>query len=112
MKFILIILLILSKPAMASNDSLRADLSALLKQRNELFNAYSASLSRKSGFFGNQTKNDIRESQDKLKEIVEIDNRIMSTLNRTLDYRNFEKTNMTYDVSSYVTRIQNLATLN
>jgi hypothetical protein len=93
-------------------DSTRQELMELLKDRKELFDEYSSSIEKKSGFFGNKTKNDIRESQEKLVEIVNADNRIMNLLNRTIDYRNFEKQNMTYDVSSYTDRIKSLSVLN
>jgi hypothetical protein len=94
------------------SDSSRKELLILLKERQELFDEYTASLSKKSGIFGNKTKNDLRDSQEHLLEIVTADNKIMNLLNRSLDYRNFEKLNMTYDVSSYTDRINNLSTLN
>jgi hypothetical protein len=96
----------------STNDSLRNELSGLLKDRQKLFEEYTASLDRKSGIFGNKTKNDLRESQDKLHEIVTADNKIMSVLNRTVDFRNYEKVNLKYDASSYSQRIDNLTKLN
>jgi hypothetical protein len=96
----------------STNDSLRIELSELLKERQKLFDEYSASLERKSGIFGNKTKGDLRESQDKLHEIVAADNKIMSVLNRTVDFRNYEKVNLKYDASSYQQRIENLSSLN
>jgi hypothetical protein len=78
-------------------DSTRAELMNLLKDRAELFQTYSQSLQKHSGIFGGRTKNDMRFSQDQLHSIIEIDNKVMSSLNRALDYRNFEKLNYTYD---------------
>jgi hypothetical protein len=93
-------------------DSTRRNLLHLLKERDELFNTYSSSLDQKSGFFGNRTKNDMRESHERLREIVLTDNRIMDALNRALEYRNFEKLTMTYDVSAYEQRLKNISALN
>ncbi|HEV7736727.1 MAG TPA: hypothetical protein VGO47_05055, partial [Chlamydiales bacterium] len=88
------------------------ELVSLLKERKELADAYYTSLEKKSGIFGSRTKNDLRDSQEKLVEIVRADNKIMNTLNRTLDYRNFEKQNMSYTVNSSDDRIRNLSMLN
>ena len=113
MKFILTLLLLsVTLAAYSSNDSLRTELARLLTERKVLFDDYSATLSKKSGFFGNKTKNDLRDSQERLKEIVAADNKIIGVLNRTINYRNFEKVNMTYDVTSQVERIANLKRLN
>ena len=95
MKFILTLLLLsVTLAAYSSNDSLRTELARLLTERKVLFDDYSATLSKKSGFFGNKTKNDLRDSQERLKEIVAADNKIIGVLNRTINYRNFEKVNM------------------
>ena len=96
----------------ARPDSTRTELLLLLKERKELFDRYSASLVKKSGFFGNKTKNDLRESQEKLLSVVAIDNKIMNSLNRTLDFRNFEKLSMSYDVNAFEERLRNLSVLN
>jgi hypothetical protein len=112
MKLLIALLLCSSVICAATQDTLRAELADQLKKRKELFDAYSASIEKKSGIFGNKTKNDLRDSQDKLKEIVDADNKIMSVLYRTVDFRNYEKLNMTYDASSYTTRIANLTSLN
>ena len=93
-------------------DSTRTELLLLLKDRNELFNQYSLSLQKKSGIFGNRTKNDLKDSQEKLVAIIAADNKIMNSLNRTLDYKNFEKLNLSYDVNSFEDRIRNLSILN
>jgi len=79
----------------------------LLKERKELFEIYNESLNQKSGIFGNKTKNDLRTTQEKLLDVVAADNKIMNSLSRTLDFRDFEKTNMKYDFSSFEERIRN-----
>ncbi len=77
-----------------------------------MFESYSHSLKLKSGFFGNRTKNDLKESQSNLKEIVDLDNKIMNALYRTIDFRTFEKTSLTFDASEYQDRINNLVKMN
>ncbi|MBL0103121.1 MAG: hypothetical protein IPP51_04820 [Bacteroidetes bacterium] len=95
---LLYIFLLLSLTSGANKpDSTRAELMHLLKDRAELFQTYSQSLQKHSGIFGGRTKNDMRYSQDQLHSIIELDNKIMGSLNRALDYRNFEKLNYTYD---------------
>jgi len=106
------ILLLITQSIKAGNEKDRTELLQLLKQRKELFDKYNASLENKSGLFGNKTKNDLRDSQDKLMAVVAADNKIMNSLSRTLDYRNFEKQTMSYDVSNYEDRIRNISVLN
>ena len=104
--------LFMAKAVSASDpDTTRAELVTLLKERTILFEKYSQSLASKSGFFGNRTKNDLKESHEKLIEIVKADNKIMNAFNRALSYRNFEKMNMRFDVSGYEERIKNLTVL-
>ena len=93
-------------------DSTKAELMSLMKERKILADDYYTSLESKSGIFGNRTKNDLRDSQEKLVDIVRVDNKIMDALNRTLNFRNFEKTNMTYNANSFEDRLRNLSQLN
>ena len=90
----------------------RKELFGLLQERQKLFDNYSSTIKKKSGFFGNRTKNDMRESHATLQEIVAIDNKIMNSLERVIDTKNFEKTTMSFDVSSYQERINNLSKVN
>src|SRR4051812_42022945 len=80
----------------------RKELFDLLTQRETVFSQYNERMKKKSGIFGFRTKNDMRESHEKLSEIIEIDNKIINSLNRVIDYRNYEKSTMTYDVSDYL----------
>jgi hypothetical protein len=115
MKFyiILFIFIVTINSALAlSADTTRTELLLLLKQRSDLFNEYTKSLSQRSGLFGNRTKNDLRDSQQKLVEIVTADNKIMNTLKRSLEYRNFEKLNLTYDANTFEEKIRNLTSVN
>ena len=95
-----------------NNDSTKAELFSLMQERSILASDYYSSLEKKSGLFGGKTKNNLRDSQEKLVAIVKIDNKIMDALKRTIHFRNFEKASMTYDVTSFEERIRNLSILN
>lgn len=90
----------------------RKELYDLLENRQKLFDDYNQSLKKKSGFFGNRTKNDMRQSHATLQDIVEIDNHIMHSLERVIDRKNYEKTSMTFDASTYQDKINNLTNVN
>ncbi|MBK7849578.1 MAG: hypothetical protein IPJ66_00215 [Bacteroidetes bacterium] len=115
MRFFLLLLLLLSQNLSAQKLSplvtARTDLMNLLQERKVLFDSYSASLRERSGIFGQRTKSDLRESQARLQEIVDTDNRIISALNRMLDYKNFEKLNLTYSANTNEERLLNLQQL-
>ncbi len=86
----------------------RKDLHDLLETRRQKFDAYSGSLERKSGFFGNKTKKDVQKSNDVLTDILAIDNHIISLLNRVVDFRNYEKVNRNYDLYASREQLSNL----
>ncbi len=98
--------------ASALPDSTRKEMNDLMRTRAVLFKNYSNSLSKKSGFFGNKTKNDLRATHDLLKGIVEQDNKIMDALNRSMEFRTFEKVTMSFDVQEYTNRIKNISIIN
>lgn len=95
-----------------SKESARKELFQLLENRKEVFENYNTSLKKKSGFFGNRTKNDMRQSHSTLQDIIEMDNKIMNSLNRVIDTKNYEKTSMTFDAGSNQDRIANLTKVN
>ena len=70
----------------------------LLDKRKAQFEVYLVSLNKKSGLFGSRTKNDLRNSTRVIKEIVETDNHIIRILNRAIDFKLFEKSQMNYDI--------------
>ena len=74
----------------------RERIQQLLKERNERFDIYTKSLENKSGIFGGKTKKDLQQSQLILVEIVRLDNDMISVLNRQIDFKSFEKTEMNY----------------
>jgi hypothetical protein len=112
-KFLLIVFLFSLNLTKAENiDPEKAEFIELVKERGKIFDTYSASLEKKSGFFGNRTKNDIRESQDLLMEVVRQDNKIMNMLNRRLGFRNFEKKSMADDFVAMQQKLINLNVVN
>lgn len=90
----------------------RKELFELLENRQKLFDNYNSSLKKKSGIFGNRTKNDMRASHATLQDIVDIDNKIMNSLERVIDTKNYEKTALTFDQNSNQERINNLLKVN
>ena len=74
----------------------RMELQHLLAERAKNFSAYTSSIQKRSGIFGNKTKSDIQKSNEVLLAIVTLDNDIMDALNRALSYKTFEKTTDNY----------------
>jgi hypothetical protein len=74
----------------------RMNLQNLLAERAKNFSAYTSSIQKRSGIFGNKTKTDIQKSNEVLLAIVTLDNDIMDALNRALSYKTFEKTTDNY----------------
>jgi len=107
--FLLVCLFAFRPPASAQGSAAdRKDLHDLLEQRRNKFDAYSVSLAKRSGFFGNKTKKDMQHSNDVLLEIVETDNHIITALNRVIDFHTFEKTNRNYTFFQNDERVHNL----
>ena len=106
-KAIIFLLLFLRMSVSAQSREDRNELMKLVDQRQELFDSYASSLKKKSGFFGQKTKNDLRATHDRLKAIVEVDNKIMTRLRQLLDYTKFEKQTMSYDVNQYAEQLKN-----
>ena len=77
----------------------RMNLQNLLAERARNFSAYTNSIQKRSGIFGNKTKADILKSNEVLLDIVTLDNDIMDALNRALSYKTFEKTTDNYTKS-------------
>lgn len=83
-----------------STNADKQELYKLLQQRREKFDAYAASIEKHSGIFGNKTKKDMKQSNQVLTAIVQTDNQIISLLNRTVDFKNYEKINLNYDTQA------------
>lgn len=86
----------------------REELHKLLELRKKKFDAYSESLKKRSGFFGGKSKMDIQRSNEVLMDIIESDNKMISVLNRVVDFKTYEKVNMNYELLSCNERVGNL----
>lgn len=86
----------------------REELHKLLQERKKKFDSYSESLKKRSGIFGGKTKTDMQRSNNVLIDIIESDNKIISVLNRVVDFKTYEKVNMNYDLLSCNERVENL----
>lgn len=84
----------------------RAKINGLLAQRSAKFGAYDLSLKARTGIFGLQTKRDIKNSNEILRQIALTDNRIFKELKVLLDYRNIQmdeaKSTVDYNKTSIV----------
>jgi hypothetical protein len=65
----------------------RKKVNTLLNERSQRFGQYTASLEKRTGIFGLQTKKDIRHSNEILMQIVTTDNHIFKELKILFDYR-------------------------
>lgn len=85
----------------------RAKINALLAERSAKFGQYDQSLNTRTGIFGFQTKNDIKNSNEILRQIAITDNEIFTELKVLMDYKDLqvEQVKSTYTMSSE--RIQN-----
>jgi hypothetical protein len=68
----------------------RAKVNALLAQRSANFGQYDASLNERTGIFGFQTKRDIKNSNEILRQIALNDNDIFKELKILLDYKDLQ----------------------
>jgi len=88
----------------------RKELQELLNERKEKFDSFAVAAEKRSGFFGNKTKGDMKRSNEVLIEIVRTDNKIIRSLNRVVDFRNYEKVTMNYDLRDRNKVLDNLST--
>ena len=91
----LISLLLLNFQAFAKQDTSayqlqRAKINALLAERSAKFGQYDESLNARTGIFGFQTKRDIKNSNEILRQIALNDNEIFTQLKVLLDYKDVQ----------------------
>lgn len=68
----------------------RAKINALLAERSNKFGQYDESLNARTGIFGFQTKRDIKNSNEILRQIALNDNEIFRELKVLLDYKDIQ----------------------
>lgn len=84
----------------------RLRINALLAERSAKFGQYDESLNARTGFFGFQTKDDIRNSNEILRQIVLNDNNIFKELKTLMEYKDLEATAIKTNADQTSSRIQ------
>lgn len=105
-------LILLSFKAFSQQDTTsfelqRAKVNQLLAQRSAKFGQYEESLNARSGIFGLQTKKDIRNSNEILREIVLTDNDIFTELKVLMEYKDLQVAAVKSTVDNSTERIEN-----
>lgn len=85
----------------------RLRINALLAERSAKFGQYEESLNARTGIFGFQTKKDIRNSNEILRQIVLNDNNIFRELKTLMDYKDLEVTAVKSNADQTNSRIRN-----
>ncbi|MFP5081415.1 hypothetical protein [Pedobacter sp. JCM 36344] len=94
--FFLLFLLAISHQVIAKQidtsayQTQRIKVNALLNQRSAKFGQYDQSLDAKTGIFGLQTKSDVKNSNEILRQIVLNDNNIFKELKILMEYKDQE----------------------
>ena len=93
--FYLLFFLLVSFQGFAQQDTAayaaqRIKVNALLAERSEKFGQYDESLARRTGIFGWQTRKDIKNSNEILRQVVLTDNNIFKELKVLMDYKDLQ----------------------
>ena len=74
----------------AAYGAQRVKVNALLQERSAKFGQYDESLNQRTGIFGWQTKKDIKNSNEILRQVVLTDNNIFKELKVLMDYKDLQ----------------------
>lgn len=93
--FYLFLILFLSFKASAQQDTAsyaaqRVKVNALLTERSAKFGQYDESLNQRTGIFGWQTRKDIKNSNEILRQVVLTDNNIFKELKVLMEYKDLQ----------------------
>ena len=93
--FYLLVVLSVSFQTYAQQDTTayaaqRVKVNALLAERSAKFGQYDESLNQRTGIFGWQTKKDIKNSNEILREVVLTDNNIFKELKVLMEYKDLQ----------------------
>lgn len=93
--YLLSITLLLNFQGFAQQDTAsyavqRVKVNSLLKERSAKFGQYDESLNQRTGIFGWQTKKDIKNSNEILRQVVLTDNNIFKELKVLMDYKDLQ----------------------
>ncbi len=107
--FLLFILVQLSGYAQDTSayELQRSKINALLAERSSKFGQYDESLNTRTGIFGFQTKRDIKNSNEILRQIALNDNAIFQELKVLLDYKDLQMQEVKTVSTTNDERIQN-----
>ncbi|MCZ4222705.1 hypothetical protein [Pedobacter rhodius] len=91
----LLYILFLSFQTFAQQDTIayaaqRVKVNSLLTERSAKFGQYDESLNQRTGIFGWQTKKDIKNSNEILRQVVLTDNNIFKELKVLMDYKDLQ----------------------
>ncbi|WP_316815056.1 hypothetical protein [Pedobacter nyackensis] len=112
-KIFLLLLICLSFDAIAfqadtsAYQTQRLRVNALLAERSAKFGQYDESLNARTGIFGFQTKRDIKNSNEILRQIVLNDNNIFKELKTLMEYKDLEVTAVKNNANQTSDRIEN-----
>jgi hypothetical protein len=109
--FLLLLLVCVTGLAKSQTDTSayetqRTKINSLLAQRSAKFGQYEESLNTKTGIFGFQTKDDIRNSNEILREITMNDNNIFKELKVLLDYKDLQYQQVKSNITNNSERLQ------
>lgn len=110
--FYLLSILLLNLYASAQQDTTayaaqRVKVNTLLTERSTKFGQYDESLNQRTGIFGWQTKKDIKNSNEILRQVVLTDNNIFKELKVLMDYKDLQNEQKVAVADNSEERIQN-----
>jgi len=85
----------------------RIKVNTLLTERSNKFGQYDESLNQRTGIFGWQTKRDIKNSNEILRQVVLTDNNIFKELKILMDYKDLQNEQKIVVANNSEERIQN-----
>lgn len=111
MRYLLLLFFFALPAAVLAQDSSayelqRNKINALLAQRSARFGQYQQSLGARTGIFGMQTKKDIKNSNEILRQIALNDNNIFRELKILMEYKEMQVQQVQSAAEAYNERIQ------
>ncbi|PWS28936.1 hypothetical protein DHW03_03625 [Pedobacter yonginense] len=108
----LLSVLLLNFTAFAQQDTMaysaqRVKVNSLLAERSARFGQYDESLNKRTGIFGWQTKRDIKNSNEILRQVVLTDNNIFKELKVLMDYKDLQNQQKVAVADNSEARIEN-----
>jgi uncharacterized protein YneF (UPF0154 family) len=91
----------------SSYSAQRVKVNSLLQQRSQRFGQYDESLNQRTGIFGWQTKRDIKNSNEILRQVVLTDNNIFKELKVLMDYKDLQNQQKVAVADNSQERIEN-----